>query len=176
MSFDADEEILQDFLVEAGEILEQLGEQLVELEQQPEDDGLLNAVFRGFHTIKGGAGFLNLIPLVDVCHRAEDVFNVLRTGERKVDSGLMDVILPVVDVLNVMFDSIRSGVEPEPASPELLHALEGLIGDAVEDGQENVSDSAAPVESATEKNEPVVDSAEQEFDAMLEALDKPAEE
>ncbi|HHS83388.1 MAG TPA: chemotaxis protein CheA, partial [Gammaproteobacteria bacterium] len=165
MSFDADEEILQDFLVEAGEILEQLGEQLVELEQQPGDDGLLNAVFRGFHTIKGGAGFLNLIPLVEVCHRAEDVFNVLRTGERKVDSGLMDVILPVVDVLNVMFDSIRSGVEPEPASPELLRALEGLIGDAVSDEQEGATDSAAPVESVAEKSEPVVDSAEQEFDA-----------
>lgn len=58
MSFDADEEILQDFLVEAGEILEQLSEQLVELESRPDDMDLLNAIFRGFHTVKGGAGFL----------------------------------------------------------------------------------------------------------------------
>ena len=57
MSFDADDDILQDFLVEAGEILEQLNEQLVDLEQSPEDMDLLNAVFRGFHTIKGGGRF-----------------------------------------------------------------------------------------------------------------------
>ena len=60
MSFGADEEILQDFLVEAGEILEQLSEQLVELESRPDDADLLNAIFRGFHTVKGGAGFLQL--------------------------------------------------------------------------------------------------------------------
>lgn len=54
MSFDADEEILQDFLVEAGEILELLSEQLVELESSPDDAALLNAIFRGFHTVKGG--------------------------------------------------------------------------------------------------------------------------
>ena len=53
MSFGADEEILQDFLVEAGEILEQLSEQLVELESRPDDADLLNAIFRGFHTVKG---------------------------------------------------------------------------------------------------------------------------
>ena len=57
MSFDVDEDILQDFLVEAGEILEQLQEQLVDLENNPEDADLLNAIFRGYHTVKGGAGF-----------------------------------------------------------------------------------------------------------------------
>ncbi|MBF0256970.1 MAG: Hpt domain-containing protein, partial [Gammaproteobacteria bacterium] len=64
MSLDTDDEILQDFLVEAGEILEQLNEQLVDLEQHPDDYDMLNAVFRGFHTIKGGAGFLAIQPLV----------------------------------------------------------------------------------------------------------------
>jgi len=59
MSFGEDEEILQDFLVEAGEILESLSEQLVELEQSPDDKDLLNSIFRGFHTVKGGAGFLS---------------------------------------------------------------------------------------------------------------------
>ncbi|WP_054774231.1 Hpt domain-containing protein [Methylogaea oryzae] len=78
MAIDLDDEILQDFLVEAGEILEKLGEQLVELEQSPGDYDLLNAIFRGFHTVKGGAGFLAVTPLVEVCHSAEDVFNVLR--------------------------------------------------------------------------------------------------
>mgnify|MGYP003117333840 CR=1 FL=1 len=82
MSFDADEEILQDFLVEAGEILELLSEQLVELESSPDDMALLNAIFRGFHTVKGGAGFLQLHELVECCHIAENVFDILRKGER----------------------------------------------------------------------------------------------
>ena len=64
MAVDVNDEILQDFLIEAGEILEQLNEQLVDLEQRPDDYDLLNAVFRGFHTIKGGAGFLNIEALV----------------------------------------------------------------------------------------------------------------
>ena len=84
MNLDADDEILQDFVVEATEILDQMGEQLVDLEQQPEDTDLLNAIFRGFHTVKGGAGFLSITHLVEACHRAEDVFNVLRQGQRTV--------------------------------------------------------------------------------------------
>ena len=168
MSFNADEEILQDFLVEAGEILEQLGEQLVELEQRPDDDDLLNAVFRGFHTIKGGAGFLNLTPLVEICHRAEDVFNVLRSGGRRVDAALMDVVLPVVDVLNEMFVSVRGREMPEPADPSLLRALEQLTGD-----EPQKESATAPGPQAEQKPVPV-DSAEQEFEAMLDALDEPA--
>ncbi len=179
MALDADEEILQDFLVEASEILEQLGEQLVELEQNPEDDALLNAVFRGFHTIKGGAGFLNLIPLVEVCHRAEDVFNLLRNGERKVDSALMDVVLPVVDVLHEMFESIRGGEEPRPASPELLRALEELAGGAPVEEQASESspgEQNAPAAAETAKPEtPAGSSADEEFDAMLDALEKESE-
>ncbi len=176
MALDADEEILQDFLVEASEILEQLGEQLVELEQNPEDDALLNAVFRGFHTIKGGAGFLNLIPLVEVCHRAEDVFNLLRNGERKVDSALMDVILPVVDVLHEMFENIRGGEEPRPASPELLRALDELVGGARGGEKEGESPPAeqnvsVAVETANPET-PAGSSADEEFDAMLDALAK----
>ena len=66
-----DDEILQGLLVEAGEILEQLSEQLVDLERAPDDADLLNAIFRGFHTVKGGAGFLQLDPMVDLCHVAE---------------------------------------------------------------------------------------------------------
>ena len=64
MALDADEEILQDFLVEAGEILEKLSEQLVDLEQHPDDSDLLNAIFRGFHTVKGGAGFLVILDRI----------------------------------------------------------------------------------------------------------------
>ena len=76
MSLDVDQEILEDFLVEAGEILELLSEQLVELEQNPENSDLLNAIFRGFHTVKGGAGFLQLDAMVDCCHHAENLFDL----------------------------------------------------------------------------------------------------
>ncbi|HHH43992.1 MAG TPA: chemotaxis protein CheA, partial [Gammaproteobacteria bacterium] len=115
MSLDTDDEILQDFLVEAGEILEQLNEELVELEQRPGDTELLNGVFRGFHTIKGGASFLGLEGLVQVCHRAEDVFNVLRNGERAVDTDLMDTVLQVLDIVNAMFAEVQGGEMPTPA-------------------------------------------------------------
>ncbi|MBD3610699.1 MAG: chemotaxis protein CheA [Gammaproteobacteria bacterium] len=127
MSFDADEEILQDFLIEAGEILEQLNEQLVELEQSPDDADLLNAVFRGFHTIKGGASFLSLTPLVEICHRAEDVFNLLRNGELQVTSQIMDIMLPVLDSLNDMFDTVRGGQMPDNADPQQLKSLEAIL-------------------------------------------------
>lgn len=126
MSLNADDEILQDFLVEAGELLEGLSEQLVDLERNPDDRDLLNSVFRSFHTIKGGAGFLNLTNLVAVCHRAEDVFNVLRQGQRAVDSELMDAVLQVLDVVNGMFEQVRSGEEPDAADPSLLQRLEVL--------------------------------------------------
>ncbi|UAW99383.1 chemotaxis protein CheA [Halopseudomonas nanhaiensis] len=133
MSFDADEEILQDFLVEAGEILELLSEQLVELENRPEDMDLLNAIFRGFHTVKGGAGFLQLDALVGCCHIAENVFDILRKGERKVTSELMDVVLQALDAVNGMFAQVREGEDPTPADPQLLAALAVLAHPAGEE-------------------------------------------
>ncbi|MBI5451331.1 MAG: chemotaxis protein CheA [Gammaproteobacteria bacterium] len=123
MSIDLTDDILQDFLVEAGEIIEQLGEQLVQLEKTPDDYDLLNGIFRGFHTVKGGAGFLSITALVTLCHKAEDVFNILRNGERKVDSEMMDVMLKVYDKLRGMFESISQGADPEPASQEMINSL-----------------------------------------------------
>lgn len=126
MGFDLDEDILQDFLVEAGEILEALAEQLVELENNPDDSALLNAIFRGFHTVKGGAGFLSLTELVDACHGAENVFDILRTGKRRVTSELMDVILQALDAINQMFTNVQARQPLEPATPDLLEALHRL--------------------------------------------------
>ena len=126
MAIDPQDEILQDFLVEAGELLEALNEQLIDLEQNPEDRDLLNAVFRSFHTIKGGAGFLNLNALVVVCHHAEDVFNLLRNNHPKMDPLFLDSVLRVLDVLNVMFGDLKSGHEPEPAPDQLIEDLARL--------------------------------------------------
>nr|WP_321269539.1 chemotaxis protein CheA [uncultured Tolumonas sp.] len=130
MGFEVDEDILQDFLVEASEILEQLSEQLVELEKRPDDRELLNAIFRGFHTVKGGAGFLSLGELVDVCHGAENVFDILRTGKQQISAELMDVILQALDTVNEMFGRVQNRDPLEPASPELLEALHHLADPA----------------------------------------------
>ncbi|MGE8501884.1 MAG: chemotaxis protein CheA [Pseudomonas sp.] len=182
MSFGADEEILQDFLVEAGEILEQLSEQLVELESRPDDMNLLNAIFRGFHTVKGGAGFLQLNELVECCHIAENVFDILRKGERRVDSELMDVVLEALDAVNGMFGEVRERREPTPATPELLAALARLAEPAG-------ADSAPAAPAPAREPEPVAvpepvaaapasgDITDSEFEQLLDALgDAPASE
>ncbi|GIU07274.1 chemotaxis protein CheA [Shewanella glacialipiscicola] len=130
MAFDVDEEILQDFLVEAGEILELLQEQLVALENNPDDTNLLNAIFRGFHTVKGGAGFLSLTPMVDVCHEAENTFDLLRTGKRSVNAELMDIILQAVDAINTMFAQTQQGEQQDPAESGLLARLKMLSSGA----------------------------------------------
>ncbi len=125
--FGDDEEILQDFLVEAGEILELLSEQLVDLEQRPDDADLLNAIFRGFHTVKGGAGFLQLNAMVECCHVTENLFDILRNGKRRVTPELMDVVLQALDTVNHQFRQVSQRVDAEPASPELIAQLERLV-------------------------------------------------
>lgn len=168
MAIEMDDEILQDFLVEAGEILEQLSEQLVELEQSPNNFELLNAIFRGFHTVKGGAGFLAIHPLVEICHTAEDVFNILRQGDRQVSSELMDVILQVLDIVNEMFAQVRSGNQPESAPADLLVRLKSYASaDATP-----VQAQPAPIVIAETHAEPGLsaqDLVAQEFEAMLDA-------
>ncbi|MGR9051505.1 MAG: chemotaxis protein CheW [Gammaproteobacteria bacterium] len=166
MAIDPDDEILQDFLVEAGEILEALGEQLVRLERTPEDYDLLNAIFRGFHTVKGGAGFLAIEPLVEICHKAEDVFNVLRQGERTVTPDLMDVVLKVLDVVNDMFEQVRSGQDPLPAQRTLLARLQAYS--APDSAAETVSEPMREAEPALIAPPDVFDAVEQEFEAMLD--------
>src|SRR5690349_3403493 len=168
MSFGADEEILQDFLVEAGEILEQLSEQLVELESRPDDADLLNAIFRGFHTVKGGAGFLQLNELVECCHIAENVFDILRKGERRVDSELMDVVLEALDAVNSMFSEVRDRGPITAATPELLAALARLA-------EPQSADEAAAVPVAAVVEAPVAeadsgDITDNEFEQLLDSL------
>ena len=166
MSFGADEEILQDFLVEAGEILELLSEQLVELESRPDDADLLNAIFRGFHTVKGGAGFLQLNELVECCHIAENVFDILRKGERSVDAELMDVVLEALDAVNGMFAQVRERSPITAASPELLAALARLAEPAAAPAV--VETPVAVVEAVSD--DAAGDITDNEFEQLLDSL------
>ena len=173
MGLNAEDDILQDFLVEAAEIVEQLGEQLVDLEQHAGDAELLNAIFRGFHTIKGGAGFLGIDPLVATCHCAEDVFNSLRQGQRVLTPDLMDAILQALDKVNAMMDALRAGEAVEPADPDLLERLTEVnetgpadyevVGSAPTDDAIAASGELDTAPSGDEI-------AEEEFDALLNAL------
>ncbi|GLR03554.1 chemotaxis protein CheA [Vibrio hyugaensis] len=154
MSYDLDEDILQDFLIEAGEILELLSEQLVELENNPEDKDLLNAIFRGFHTVKGGAGFLSLAELVDTCHGAENVFDVLRNGQRSVSPSLMDTMLKALDTVNTQFQAVQDREPLDAADPALLEELHRLCKPESED--EVVTVAEAPV-ATPEIPEPAIE-------------------
>ena len=194
MSFDVDEDILQDFLVEAGEILEQLQEQLVDLENNPEDADLLNAIFRGYHTVKGGAGFLSLTELVEICHGAENVFDVMRNGQRTLTPELMDVILQATDVVVEMFERVKAREPLEAADSNLVNVLHKLS--KPEAPGENIfgGETAAPAEEVPVAEEPeliveevpvapeatavaepagdnsIEDISEDEFEALLDQL------
>ena len=172
MALDTDDEILQDFLIEADEIMEGLNEQLVELESQPEDSDLLNSIFRGFHTIKGGAGFLALDSMVALCHKGEDLFNILRQGDLVVDANMMDVFLKVLDYLNEMFEETKSGQYPSPADPEILDKLQQYIDGTVESNTEETSEPDPEPEpivepSASSESDDITD---EEFEALLDQL------
>ena len=189
MSFDVDEDILQDFLVEAGEILEQLQEQLVDLENNPEDADLLNAIFRGYHTVKGGAGFLSLTELVEICHGAENVFDVMRNGQRTLTPELMDIILQATDVVVEMFERVKARDPLEPADAHLVDLLHKLSRPETPD--ENIfgasEESATAPESFAAEPELVIEEptaqvpsgtsdggideiTEDEFEALLDEL------
>jgi len=178
MGFEADDEILQDFLVEAGEILEQLSEQLVDLENSPEDKDLLNAIFRGFHTVKGGAGFLQLTELVDCCHAAENVFDTLRNGHRIVDANLMDYVLSALDTVNEMFAAVNASEPLTPADADLIEKLHFYAKPASETvGQEPTEHAEPVVESPVEAapaeapaGEPGEDITDSEFEQLLDAI------
>ncbi|PXV52584.1 two-component system, chemotaxis family, sensor kinase CheA [Dyella jiangningensis] len=118
-----DSELRNDFLVEAGELVQRLGEQLIGLEASPRDAELLNAVFRAFHTVKGGAGFLAIEPMVQLCHHAEDLLNVARNGQLLLDASRMDALLEALDLLNDMMAALAGGQPMDMPPPALLQRL-----------------------------------------------------
>ncbi|MBE9610193.1 chemotaxis protein CheA [Chitinilyticum piscinae] len=121
------EDLLQDFLTESSELLSEVDNKLVELEKRPNDRALLNDIFRGFHTIKGGAGFLNVDPMVSLCHRTENLFDKLRNGELSLTPEIMDAILAATGVVRDMFGAMSQSRQPAPADQHLLQLLDNVL-------------------------------------------------
>jgi len=159
-SFDA--ELRDDFLVEAGELVERLGEQLVDLEATPQDAELLNAVFRAFHTVKGGAGFLNVEPMVQLCHHAEDLLNAARGGALLIDPPRMDALLEALDLLQAMMAALAAGQSMDMPPASLLARLTP--------GGAKPAPAPAPVVAAPPPSSASGTIDDSEFEALLDSL------
>lgn len=149
------DDIAADFILEAQEILDRLGEQLVSLEQSPQDSDQLNAVFRGFHTLKGGAGFLGIQAMVELCHAAEETLGMARSGKATLQAHHFDAAQQSLDYLQSMLDSVSAGTEPGYAPPELI-------------AQFDVNGPATPAAAAVPTTGELI--SEDEFEALLDTL------
>lgn len=165
MSSAFESEILADFLLEAGELVAGLGDQLLALEADPTDPGVLNAVFRAFHTVKGGAGFLAIEPMVQLCHRGEDLLNEARAGRVRLGGEHIDALLAALDTVQSMLADLRAGARPTPADPGLLERLKPGAADAVAQASPVPASVSAAVASvpAPRSGDPI----EREFEELL---------
>ncbi len=127
-----DQDIVREFLVESNENLSRLDRDLVELETRPHDGELLASVFRTIHTIKGTCGFLGFSTLERITHQAESLLSQLRDGRRKLDSGLVSMILETVDATRTVLSSIeatgKEGTEPFLSLAERLREAADQCG------------------------------------------------
>ncbi|MBN8775565.1 MAG: chemotaxis protein CheA [Thiomonas sp.] len=114
-----DNDILLEFLAESRELLSQAQDQLLRLESQPDDSEALSAIFRAFHTLKGGAGFLEAQNMVDWCHHLEDLFDKMRSGKLRATAPMIDAILRATDVITAMLDDMARGENPPPGPAAL---------------------------------------------------------
>ncbi len=147
------EEIIQDFIIESTELLDGLDQQLIDLEKTPDDQDLLNAIFRSVHTIKGAAGFLAFNQIVDVAHITEGVLNKLRQGELRATPAIMDAILNAVDMLKVLMSHVKAKDGKEEDLSQVLAALQDIDVSAEKANDEagkGKEDIATPVERQDE--------------------------
>ncbi|MFZ5655876.1 MAG: chemotaxis protein CheA [Pseudomonadota bacterium] len=151
-------DICADFLVEAREIVDQLGEQMVVLERQPDDRDALNAVFRGFHTVKGGAGFLDFPPMVTLCHAVEDRLDAARNGRAALDPFAFDAAQQALDLLADMLDCVAGARELPPVPQALIDSLHVDAG------------STAPAATQVRLEDLPENLDELDFDALLDAF------
>ncbi|MCR2059340.1 hybrid sensor histidine kinase/response regulator [Campylobacter helveticus] len=176
------QEILEDFLVEAFELVEQIDHDLVELESNPEDLELLNRIFRVAHTVKGSSSFLNFDVLTKLTHHMEDVLNKARHGELKITPDIMDVVLESIDRMKTLLNSIRDngndsaiGMDIEPICARLTAISEGDVSAVASVSEEPKVEPKEEVVPATPEPsvEPDVDVnqlSDSEVEAEIERL------
>ena len=169
------QEIMEDFLVEAFEMIEQLDQDLVELENNPEDLDLLNRIFRVAHTIKGSSSFLNFDILTRLTHNMEDVLNKARRDELKITPDVMDVVLHSIDLMKALLAAIRdsgtdanSGIEIDDTVSRLQAISSSGTGG---ESAESPAPQAAPAQSAApstpaDSNNPLADEPELDYSNM----------
>lgn len=138
-------EIVDSFLLETKEILENLNVDLMELEKRPDDLDLLNQIFRSFHTIKGTSGFLGLEKLPEVTHKCEDILNKLRRGEAKLNSNIMDGILLGYDVIKELMFKIENDKNEDVDVENVINVLTGLL--------KNLGEANLPEEQIQQSNQ-----------------------
>ncbi len=162
------EDLLQDFLVEATDLLSGVDNKLVDLEKNPQDHGLLNDIFRGFHTIKGGAGFLNAAELVTLCHLTENLFDKLRTGELALTKEIMDSIMAATGTVRDMFGHLESGVQPPAADASLIANLKAALAGEIPAAAS--ATAATPAAQVTAAAPAAVPAAGPDWDKLFGAL------
>jgi two-component system chemotaxis sensor kinase CheA len=162
------EDLLSDFLMEAGDMLGDVDSKLMELEKNPDNSGLLNEIFRGFHTIKGGAGFLNATELVTLCHLTENLFDKLRNKELTLSAELMDVIFAATAEVRHMFTALQQSQQPPAAPSNIIAALkDALEGKAVTSVKKSV---ATAVEAEAKPTLPEIQADNIDWEALHKAL------
>ena len=159
-------EIMEDFLIEAFELIEQIDHDLVELEANPEDLELLNRIFRVAHTVKGSSSFLNFDVLTELTHHMEDVLNKARKGELKITPDIMDVVLESVDMMKGLLESIRDNGSDSAAGIDIKNICVRLT--QISEGEEPSAAAEAP---ATPAPEPVKEPAAPAEEAAPEVSD-----
>ncbi|GAA7420866.1 chemotaxis histidine kinase/response regulator CheAY2 [Helicobacter pylori] len=150
------QEIMEDFLIEAFEMNEQLDQDLVELEHNPEDLDLLNRIFRVAHTIKGSSSFLNLNILTHLTHNMEDVLNRARKGEIKITPDIMDVVLRSIDLMKTLLVTIRdtgsdTNNSKENEIEEAVKQLQAITSQNLEGAKETSGTKEAPKKEVKEE-------------------------
>ena len=146
------QELLEDFLVESFELIEQIDHDLVELESNPDDLELLNRIFRVAHTVKGSSSFLNFDTLTELTHHMEDVLNKARHGELKITADVMDVVLKSVDMMKGLLVSIRDNGNDSNSGIDISQICLQLT--AISEGQSSASATPAAAPEPAPAPEP----------------------
>ncbi|MBV8666325.1 MAG: chemotaxis protein CheA [Burkholderiaceae bacterium] len=171
------DDMLKDFVVEALDLATNVEEHLLSLERNPDDLNTLNAVFRSFHTIKGGAGFMNLPAMVSACHLTENLFDALRTGKAPVTPEAIEAALQASGFVADQLQELSNGAAPDSLQPLpeeleviLTHAIEGKTGEPEKKPKKDKAKAKVKKVKAAAPQKEVTDSTDLDWQALYNAV------